>query len=326
MPTTTARLGIPTPLLAEAADVPASTLAMAQALDNLAIWGQGTLAARPAASGATGRLYYATDNGLLYISTGTAWVTIGPSVTSPGSIGSAEIADNAVGATELADNAVDTNAIINLAVTTGKLADGSVTEPKLAAALKPSGGAGAATEALRALGLGVGQAMPGNQSIVTTQIGDGQVTLAKHAADSVDASKIVDGSVGSAEIADGSVGSAELGANAVTDAKVADGALSAKKLDSIMGRVAANGSISAGTGFTINKTATGRYTVTFTSAFSAIPCFLCTCQYDAITLSSYMIVNIISISTTTAVLAMNDNSTSNGQARDTGFHFWALEM
>jgi hypothetical protein len=44
----------------------------------------------------------------------------------------------------------------------GQLADGSVTAAKLAAALKPSGGASASTEALRGIGSGAGQVVGGD--------------------------------------------------------------------------------------------------------------------------------------------------------------------
>lgn len=44
----------------------------------------------------------------------------------------------------------------------------------------------------------------------------------------------------------------------------------------IRGRVNGDGTIAAGTGFSITRTATGRYTITFTSAFSAVPVVLLT--------------------------------------------------
>lgn len=162
MPVTTARLALPTPTLSEAADVPASMLALATALDQSGQWGQGTLAARPAAIGVTGRLYFATDEQKLYINTGTAWVSIGPSVSGIDSITAFEIAMDAVGASELANNAVDTAAIVDGAVTTAKIGALAVDTTKIAASLKPSGGAGGGTEALRALGVVVGTAAAGD--------------------------------------------------------------------------------------------------------------------------------------------------------------------
>lgn len=179
MPTTTARLALPTPLLTEAADVPASMLALAAALDFCAQWAQGPLASRPAATGTTGRLYFGTDTGHFYVNTGTVWVDIGPSVLAADSVGSTEIAPNSVGLSELADGAVDTAAIVDGAVTTNKHADASITSAKIAAALKASGGAGSSVEALRALGSGAADAMPGNQIIPSGQIADNSITAAK---------------------------------------------------------------------------------------------------------------------------------------------------
>ena len=202
MPVTTARLALPTPTLSEAADVPASMLALAQALDTLALWSQGTLAARPAAVGTAGRLYYASDTGHFYVNTGTAWIDVGPTVVTTDSITANEIAANSIGTSELADNAVDTAAIQAGAVTNSKIAALAVDATQLASSLKPSGGAGAATEALRTLGLGAGQAMPGNQVLGQSQLGT----------DSVGAAQIQAGAVGASEIADGSVGTAELAA------------------------------------------------------------------------------------------------------------------
>jgi hypothetical protein len=44
----------------------------------------------------------------------------------------------------------------------------------------------------------------------------------------------------------------------------------------VTGRVTDTGAITAGTGFTVNKSATGTYDVTFTSAFSAVPTVMAT--------------------------------------------------
>lgn len=163
----TARLALPYPVLANSANVPADITALANALDSLAVWGQGTLAARPAAVGTTGRIYYATDNGHVYVNTGTAWVDIGPNVVGPDSITAAMIAPDAVGSSELANDSVDTAAIQALAVTNAKIAALSVDGGKIAASLKPSGGAGGATEALRALGTAAGTALAGDAAVAT---------------------------------------------------------------------------------------------------------------------------------------------------------------
>lgn len=76
MPTTT-RWGIPTPAGSDVPDVPASMLAMATSLDNVAKDDQGTLANRPSAADAKrGFFYKATDVDKLYRSDGTNWEEI----------------------------------------------------------------------------------------------------------------------------------------------------------------------------------------------------------------------------------------------------------
>ena len=158
MPDTTTRFGIVTPTGVEAPDVDQHMQNIANQIDLLgAIFGQGTFAARPTSSpgqpGKQGRFYMVTsgaETGELYYDYGTGWILVNPDATiAADSITAGLIAPNAVTSSELADNAVDTAAI----------QDGAVTGPKVAATLKPSGGAGAATEALRALGLGDGLAL-----------------------------------------------------------------------------------------------------------------------------------------------------------------------
>lgn len=221
MPNTTPRFGLTSPLGTEAPNVDLHLKNIADGVDALAaIYGQGTLAARPVSTpgtpGKTGRFYMVTsgaETGELYYDYGTGWILVNPDQgVGPDSITATEIAANAVGASELADNAVDTAAIAALAVTFAKLEN----------ALKPSAGAGAAAEALRALGTGAANAAAGNDarlsdqrvptdnsvtqakmadnSVGTAEIIDANVTLPKLAANSVDASKIVDGSVGDAEL------------------------------------------------------------------------------------------------------------------------------
>lgn len=126
----------------------------------------------PAAPGKLGRRYVATDdlsggpNGTEYIDTGTGWI-LAPSAINNLAVTNGKLADNSVDARVLADGAVDTPAIQDANVSTAKLAPKAVDTTKLADALKPSAGAGAATEALRALGTGAGQALPGNDASVT---------------------------------------------------------------------------------------------------------------------------------------------------------------
>lgn len=167
---TTARLGLVTPALSGAADVPADLLAHATALDALTDYRKTTAALRPANPGHEAVWHWATDTHKISFWDGAAWWDIGPNTVGTDTITANEIAANAVGSSELADNSVDTAAIQNLAVTNGKLATGAVDALIIAATLKPSGGAGAGTEALRALGLAAGTAMPGDQLMTAAQI------------------------------------------------------------------------------------------------------------------------------------------------------------
>jgi len=167
MPTYSTRLSIPIPTLTEAADAPAVITAVAAVLDAAGLWGQGLIANIPAASGITGRFYWATDESKLYINNGSAWFSIGPNVIGPDSVTAAMIAAAAVTASELADDSVDTAAIQALAVTNAKLAASAVDGTKVAASLKPSGGAGGSTEALRALGVVAGTALAGDSFAAT---------------------------------------------------------------------------------------------------------------------------------------------------------------
>lgn len=145
---TTARLAIPYPALSDAADVPNWMSQMATRLDTIAaMYVQGTIASRPAA-GTAGRFFISTDENpkVVYYDTGSAWISVGS--VPDGSITQAKIADGAI--------------------TTSKYADASITAVKLAAALKPSGGAAAGTEALRALGSTAGTAAAGDDARIPT--------------------------------------------------------------------------------------------------------------------------------------------------------------
>ena len=170
MPGATPRLAIPYPLLAESANGPSNMQALATALDQAGIYGQGLLSARPTAASLQGRFYYATDTGILYLSNGTTWISVGPNVVGADSITAVHIAAGAVGQSELADDSVDTAAIQALAVTNAKIAAAAVDGAKIAASLKPSGGAGGATEALRALGTAAGQALSGTHPASTPPV------------------------------------------------------------------------------------------------------------------------------------------------------------
>lgn len=164
MPDTTPRLGIVTPTGTESPNTNAAYKAIADAVDALAaIYGQGTLAARPTSSpgtpGKAGRFYMVTsgaETGQLFYDYGTGWIHINPNQT-PGadSITAVEIAPLTITGAELAANAVSD---------AGKVADGIIGAAEIANALKPSAGAGAATEALRALGTAAGTAAAGTHA------------------------------------------------------------------------------------------------------------------------------------------------------------------
>ena len=87
----------------------------------------------------------------------------------------------------------------------------------------------------------------------------------------------------------------------------------------IRGRVDTDGVKVGGSGFTVVKTATGRYTVTFTQAFNEIPTVTATTVWG-INLSD--IIAMEQITTTTVSFAVH-NPVVEGFA-DTGFHFTAI--
>lgn len=176
----TTRMALPYPTGTTPSDVDGWMKLLAEAVDALAaIYGQGTFANRPISTagspGKAGRFYVVTsgtENGQVWYDHGTGWIQVNPSqAIGPDSITAAMIAAAAVTASELADNAVDTAA----------LQDSAVTFAKLAAALKPSQGAGASAEALRALGTGAANAAAGNDARLSDQRTplDGSVTPAK---------------------------------------------------------------------------------------------------------------------------------------------------
>lgn len=152
---TTPRLVLPAPVNADAVAVPADILALASAIDGVAVaFDSGTLAGRPAA-GTEGRLWYATNTGVLSWDTGAAWIDVNPTGVVDGPAGAGTLRTLGAGALQAA--AGNDARFSDQRVPT----DGSVTAAKVANALKPSAGAGGGTEALRALGTGAGQAAAG---------------------------------------------------------------------------------------------------------------------------------------------------------------------
>jgi hypothetical protein len=170
----TARLQIPYPSLTDTADGPAAFQAIAQALDKAAIDDQGAFSSRPVSTpgqpGIKGRYYWATDQGILYRDNGTGYdpVTISapvdgdsdvPSLRTMGSGSHQACAGNDP---RLSDMRVPL--------------DNSVTWAKAHTSIKPSGGAAASAEALRALGSDAGLAAPGQHATYHRPAFDGGVS------------------------------------------------------------------------------------------------------------------------------------------------------
>jgi hypothetical protein len=165
----TSRLKLPTPQANQSADVPADLLALATALDKAAVIDVGPVANRPTSTpgtpGIAGRFYFATDEVLLYHDNGTGWNSIGPSVIADLAVTTAKLADLAVTRPKIANGAIaDLQVSGTAAINASKLLSGSVAALQISDALKPSAGASAATESLRALGTSAGQALPGNDA------------------------------------------------------------------------------------------------------------------------------------------------------------------
>lgn len=193
MPNTT-RLSLPYPSLTDAADVPQDIMELAQALDaQTVIYGQGILSNRPASSGAQpgkqARFYYATDNGTLYYDMGTGWVTINAAQVSDGPAAQATLRSLGTGAQQAA---AGNDPRFGQQV---EPLDNSVTAAKINTSLKPSSGAGAGTEALRALGTGAGQAAPGTHVSQHRPGGSDVLTVPKCSLTNITGIDLTDGGV-----------------------------------------------------------------------------------------------------------------------------------
>lgn len=151
----TARAGLRYPALTDTPDVVRDIQNLATDADGvLVMYAENTFANRPAA-GKHGRLFYATDQQTLYYDYGTGWLNLTPSVG---------LADGSVTLLKLAANSVDSSKIVDGSITSADILDGTITGADLAAALHPSQGAGAAVEALRALGTAAGMAAAGSHA------------------------------------------------------------------------------------------------------------------------------------------------------------------
>lgn len=157
-------------------DVPKDVKALADALDTKLTpfsQGAGDPAALALAAGKVGRRHRDTTTGHEWLDIGAAWVDTTPSVDPAAGVGGLRT----LGAGALQAAPGNDARLSDTRVPT----DGSVTAVKVNAALKPSGGAAAATEALRALGVAAGTAAAGNDARLTDQRvpTDDSVTAAK---------------------------------------------------------------------------------------------------------------------------------------------------
>ena len=235
MPDTT-RLALPFPEDTDAPDVPADMELLAQAIaDRVVEFGQGMTADRPTA-GTQGRLYWSTDDSLLFYDDGATWRQVIYEPVTDAAAGTGSLRTLGTGALQAAAG--------NDSRFTSGVAAESITLTELADALVPSRGAGTAAEAVRALGTGAGNACAGNDSRLSNQrvptdgsvtaakIASNAVTAVKIASNAVTAAKIAAGAVGAAEIAANAVGSSELAGNSVTGASIVDGSVTAAEIAS----------------------------------------------------------------------------------------------
>lgn len=98
MPTTTPRLGITVPVLADGPpDIPDALNDIVGVLDDAVMYDEGAFASRPVSSGGSpglaGRIFRATDTGAWYRDTGTGWESLGK--RPDGDITAAEIESGA---------------------------------------------------------------------------------------------------------------------------------------------------------------------------------------------------------------------------------------
>ena len=180
------------------------------------------------------------------------------------------IAAGAVGTSEILDGTIATADIANLAVTTAKIATDTILAANIAV------GAVGTSEILDA-------------TIATADIADLAVTSAKIAVDTILAANIAAGAVTSSEIADASVTGADIAAATISTTNLNfKPATGDENLRIIRGTVKSDGTISAGSGFTVLKVAAvpGLYQITFTTAFTGTPTVTATLASRLLGLSS----------------------------------------
>lgn len=152
----TPRMGLPYPVSTDSPAGHSQIQSLAQMLDsNAAMFAHGTESVRPSA-GKPGRVFYATDLGHLFYDTGAAWVQVtqgAAQVDGPPTVGTLRTLGTGNQQAASGNDARFFDARTPL--------DNSVTAAKVHTSLKPSSGAGSATEALRALGTQAGRAAAG---------------------------------------------------------------------------------------------------------------------------------------------------------------------
>ncbi len=220
-------------------------------------------------------------------------------------ITTAMLANNSVTTTQVGDLAITTSKLAASAVTATQIADATITSAKIAADTIVAGNiaagavtgakiapntivtaniaAGAVTAAkiatdtivagnIAAGAVGTSEILDG--TIATADLADLAVTSAKIAVDTILAANIAAGAVGTSEIADASVTGADIAAATISTTNLNfKPATGDENLRIIRGTVKSDGTILAGSGFTVSKVVgvLGLYQITFTTAFTGTP-------------------------------------------------------
>lgn len=78
----------------------------------------------------------------------------------------------------------------------------------------------------------------------------------------------------------------------------------------ITGRINADGTIAAGTGFTVNRPSAGTYDITFTVAFAALPAFVCVAGSSVVFRGSALTTSTARVETFSTAFALSDSACS----------------